>query len=248
MGLLKMLEKISTMRISYFANEQTIGQHAGKIILEGLKHKPDLLLCAATGGSPVTTYAYLAQTCAGHPDWFERLRLVKLDEWGGIPKEDPQSCESYLRQHLVEPLGISADRYISFQSNPEVPKLECARIQEALLAQGPIDICVLGLGKNGHIGFNEPDEYLNPHCHVAELTPASMTHAMAEAMLVKPQYGLTLGMADIIAADKIILIIAGKGKRESIEKLLENKVTSALPASFLWLHPNVDCLIDENSL
>lgn len=114
--------------------------------------------------------------------------------------------------------------------------------------QAPIDLCILGLGKNGHIAFNEPGDTLHPYCHVAQLSPESMQHTMAQTMQTQPTYGLTLGMADILSAKKIILLITGSNKKSAIEKLLQSNLTTHLPASLLWLHPDVDCLIDENSL
>uniref|UniRef100_UPI0035937362 6-phosphogluconolactonase n=1 Tax=Pricia sp. TaxID=2268138 RepID=UPI0035937362 len=113
---------------------------------------------------------------------------------------------------------------------------------------GPIDICILGLGKNGHIGFNEPAKTLTPFCHVAKLSEKSLQHSMANTMKPKPAYGLTLGMADILRSKKIILLLTGSDKQDIIFKLLSKEITTQLPASFLWLHHDVSCFIDSNAL
>lgn len=150
----------------------------------------------------------------------------------------------FLQENLLQPLQITPDRYFAFESNPDIPQQECNRMQEVINKQGPIDICVLGLGRNGHIGFNEPADSLHPYCHVATLSPESMQHAMATAMHTKPTYGMTLGMRDILNAKKIILLITGNHKRQVLEQLLKQEISTQLPASFLWLHADVECLID----
>jgi galactosamine-6-phosphate isomerase len=159
---------------------------------------------------------------------------------------DPNSCQAYLDQHLIKPLAITTDRYIAFNSEATAPAQECQRIQTLLNQFAPLDLCVLGLGKNGHLGFNEPTLF-SSHCHVANLSPQTLQHAMALAMHPRPTLGMTLGMADILSARKILLLITGAGKQVTITKFLKRKVSRQLPASFLWLHPQVECLLDKSS-
>lgn len=221
---------------------------AKNLILNTLQQKKDSLLCAATGNSPLMTYHLLAAAFQKNEALFEKLRILKLDEWGGVAMNDPQTCESFLQENLLHPLHINSDRYFSFNSNPRNPQEECKRMQTTINEQGPIDICVLGLGKNGHLAFNEPADVLNPHCHVVTLSAESMQHTMAQSMKIKPTYGMTIGMADILSAKKIILLITGSNKKLIIEQLLKKEISTQLPASLLWLHPNVSCLIDKNSV
>ena len=103
--------------------------------------------------------------------------------------DDPATCEFQLRRTLIAPLS-AGDRYTAFESQPADPAAECARIASWLAANGPIDMCVLGLGMNGHLGFNEPANQLTPHAHVAELAETSMTHAMLEQTTGRPTYGV----------------------------------------------------------
>jgi galactosamine-6-phosphate isomerase len=161
--------------------------------------------------------------------------------------EDPGTCESYLQNHLVGPLKIGEDRYISFNSNPDSTVEECRRIQEKLNETGPIDICILGLGMNGHLALNEPGEFLEAHVHVAKLSESSLTHSMIGDMKMKPSYGLTLGMADILQSAFILLIIRGTGKKKITADFFNRNISTKLPASFLWLHPNAVCLIDKEA-
>jgi galactosamine-6-phosphate isomerase len=168
---------------------------------------------------------------------------MKLDEWGGLPPGDPATCDVQLRTTLVSPLNL-AERYVAFESNPPDPDAECVRIANWLDKNGPIDIAVLGLGINGHLGFTEPAEYLQPFAHVAELSQASLSHAMLAKAAVRPTYGLTLGMADLIQSRRILLLVTGPKKREPLQKLLSGRITTEFPASMLQLHTDVHLLCD----
>lgn len=217
-------------------------------ILSGLRINNRQSICAATGNSPMGVYQNLAAGHSAEPEIFDNLKLIKLDEWGGIPFLHPNSCETFMRENLLKPLHISPERYISFQSDPPDPPRECGRIQQEIQRNGQIDLCILGLGTNGHIGFNEPAENLTPHCHVAKLSEKSLQHQMANKMEPKPLYGLTLGMADILQSKKIILLLTGSDKQDIISELLSKRVTTRLPASLLWLHEDVECYIDSTAL
>ncbi|MEI6751756.1 MAG: 6-phosphogluconolactonase [Paludibacter sp.] len=230
------------MNIRKFRTNSELSDYASDLIVSEIDVKPNLLLCIATGNSPSETYQKLAQK----KDKFstEELRIIKLDEWGGISPTNPESCETYIRTYINKPLGITEENYIAFNSNPAEPLDEAARIQTYLDKNGAIDVCILGLGANGHIAFNEPSAYLQPYCHKATLTEKSMEHSMAKNMGNEmPTYGLTLGMANILQSKKIIMIIAGKGKEDIIKRFLSKEINTNLPASFLWLHPNVECLM-----
>lgn len=236
------------MLVTYCSDYQEMSGHAASLVLEEIQEKPDLLLCVATGSSPEGLYRELAATASRKPDLFNRLRILKLDEWGGIPENHPASCEYYVNNEILMPLRIPRDRYISFASDPESLDLESGRIRSRILSEGPIDICILGLGKNGHLGLNEPAPMLKPYTHVTALTDTSLEHSMIASLEQKPAYGLTLGMQEILSSKKIIMLVAGKGKKQVAEKLMEGKISTHLPASFLWLHPHVECLVDSEVL
>lgn len=236
------------MKINIADNYDELSLQASELILEDIKKNKNLLLCTATGGSPTQTYQLLAEKYNKQPKLFEQLRILKLDEWGGIPMNHPATCESYLQTHIIQPLHIAESRYNGFVSNPADPLTECMRVQQIIDTEGPIDVCVLGLGMNGHVAFNEPAAHLQPHCHVAELSDVSLQHPMAAEMQVKPAYGLTLGMADILHSKSILILISGTEKKNVVSQFLSKKITSFLPASFLWLHPNVTCLIESSAM
>ena len=235
------------MKITRFSNYAAMSEAASQIIINTLKQNPSLRLGAATGGSPTGMYAGLAKAYQTAPSLFENLQVVKLDEWGIIPMSHPDSCQSYLKQHLLGPLNIPAERYEEFNTkNPDL-LAECKRIQNSIDQKGPLDIVILGFGKNGHIGFNEPAESLQVDCHKAILAESTIQHDPTLSQGPEPAFGLTLGLRSILQAKKILFLVTGSGKEEAIKQLMERNVTTSLPASFLWLHPNVECLINENA-
>lgn len=236
------------MEIVLCDSYEVLSQKASEVILQELEQKKDLLLCTATGNSPTGAYQLLAEKFKLFPEVFDGLRMLKLDEWGGIPHMHPGTCEAYLKGHLILPLEIDQNRYTGFKSDADDPNKECQLIQYYLYQEGPVDLCILGLGVNGHLAFNEPGDELQAHCHIAMLTSTSMKHSMASEMEIKPTYGLTLGMADILQSKKILMLITGKEKRKIVDKFLSEKITTLLPASFLWLHPNVVCLIEKDTM
>ena len=215
--------------------------------MEDIKKKPDLFVCAPTGGSPTGLYANLAKEFISNSSLFDKINILKLDEWGGIPMNDPNSCHSYLLKHVLEPLKIDSSRYIGFDTTTNNPEAECLRIQKEIDSKSPVDICILGLGKNGHLGLNEPASSLQKDCHIAKLTESTLGHSMAQAMHGKPTFGMTVGIGNIMQSKKIIMLITGKDKQESIKRLLNGEISTMLPASLLWLHSNVECLIDRSS-
>lgn len=233
------------MQIIKLESYEALSREAASLILEEIGRNKNALLCAATGSSPTGTYALLEKAFDRQPELFSYLKVIKLDEWGGLPMNSPFTCEYYLENHLTGPLQIGKDRYISFQSNPRDPTAECGRIQEELEKTGPIDICILGLGRNGHLALNEPGEFIQAGVHVAELSKSSLMHPMIKEMEVKPTFGLTLGMGDILQSAFILLIISGANKKAVITQLLSRKITPSLPASMLWLHANTVCLIEQ---
>jgi galactosamine-6-phosphate isomerase len=231
------------MNIEIADSYDDLSLKASKLVVQEIAKNRQLLLCAATGGSPTGMYQLLSNQYQENPGLFTSLRIIKLDEWGGVPMDQAGTCEQYLQHNLLQPLRIPASRYTGFHSNPENPGLECARIQEQLTTEGPIDLCILGIGMNGHLAFNEPADFLQPFCHVAELSAMTMQHAMTAAMIIKPSFGLTLGMADILQSKMILILISGQEKMAIVHKFLSRQVSSAVPASLLWLHPNTHCLI-----
>ncbi len=228
------------MHIQSFDTHEALSRWVAEEITAAVRKKPDLLLCAATGESPKRTYALF---CAQASGISAALRVVQLDEWGGLPPGADASCEAYLRRHLIDPLGIPEDRFWTFPVHEGTPEEACLRLAGRIAREGPIDLCLLGLGRNGHIGFIEPAEKLPAGAHVASLAPASKGHTMVAGLATAPVFGLTLGLRQILQARRVVLLVSGPGKASVAGALRRAEVSSRLPASFLWLHPRVDCVV-----
>jgi galactosamine-6-phosphate isomerase len=224
-------------------DHEALSQHATDVIVRGLRAKPASLLCLAAGSTPTRTYELLAIEGAKEPTLFKHCRIIKLDEWGGLPPGNPATCDFQLRSTLISPLNLT-ERYVAFESNPLDPGAEAARVAKWLDQHGPIDIAVLGLGINGHLGFTEPAEYLQPFAHVAQLSSESLAHAMLAKTDVQPTYGLTLGMADLIQSRHVLLLVSGGSKRDPLQRLLSGQITTHFPASMLQVHNDAQLLCD----
>ena len=231
------------MRITVLPDREALDRAAADVIWEAARAKPDLLICLASGGTPTGTYALLA----GAPERLENARYIQLDEWAGPGPDDPASCAAYLERTVRGPLAVPPERWIGIRGDAPDAASECRRVATALEEAGPIDLCILGLGLNGHLAFNEPAESFDPFCHVATLTEESRTHPMAVGAAAPVRHGLTLGLGDILRARRILLMVSGAAKREPLARLASRRVTPTLPASFLWLHGNAVCLCDRDA-
>lgn len=168
---------------------------------------------------------------------------MKLDEWVDLPLTMHGTCETFLQQHIVQPLGLREDQLISFRSE-EINETECERVTNLIARKGGLDLCVLGLGKNGHLGLNEPGENLQPACHISQLDARTQQHEMLKTAGRPVTRGITLGLKDILNAREVLLLVTGEGKQDATERFLTAKVSTSIPASFLWLHSNFICLIN----
>ncbi len=226
-----------------FPDHESVSQCAADMLAERLREQPAALLCLATGKTPMRTYELLAQRRTQEPRLFERFRVVNLDEWLGLPPDDPATCGKQLRDAIATPLGL-ADRYAAFDSHSADSRADCARVAAWLAQHGPIDTCVLGLGVNGHVGFNEPADFLQPHAHVAKLSESSLSHAMIDQCGTRPTGGATLGMDDLMQSRQVLLLVTGPTKRDILRQILSGRISTAVPASLLHLHPNAQLLVD----
>ncbi len=232
------------MRIAVFKDHEAMSRRAAEIMAEAVKRNPAQLFCAASGESPARAYElFVADKELG-----AELRVVTLDEWAGLAPGDTAGCEAYLRRHLIDPLGIPPTRYCSFNGAAADLEMECAAMQKRLIAEGPIDFCLLGVGVNGHLALNEPAAALQPFCHVAALADSSKDHPMLRDCATPVSHGLTLDMTDILQSTHVLALVSGAHKRSVMEKFLCRQITPRLPASFLWLHGNVDFLCDAAAM
>jgi galactosamine-6-phosphate isomerase len=227
------------------SNPETASRYAADRICRALRARPSLLLCAAAGGSPAGTYRELARHARREPGLFRHLRVIQVDEWLGLDPGDPATCAADLQDKLVGPLGLSRDRFCALRTDAANPARECRRVAAWLARHGPIDLAVLGVGRNGHLAMNEPAAALTPGVHVARLAPATRRHALLRACARKPTRGITLGMSDLVASREILLLALGPQKRPLVRRLRQPAVSTRFPASLLQLHPHTTVVCDR---
>ena len=219
-----------------------------ELIKKEVEKKPDLLFCGASGGSPSGTYAQMAAHKNLHPEFGEELRVIKLDEWGGLEPDSAFTSELDVQQKFVQPMGIPADRYWTIDPDTSDPEGACRTMEQVLEREGPLDICILGIGVNGHIALNEPGDTHQLPYHVCELAASTLANGMLKTLKQPPSFGMTIGLRGIMQSKLILLFIAGSGKKEAFERLQDPVVSGQFPASFLWLHPNVQVLVDQRAV
>lgn len=201
-----------------------LAQAAADFIAAQARAKPDLSILVATGNTPMPTYIELARRAEAGAVDFTRVTAVQLDEYLGVSDADPRSLWSWMRRSFVEPLGIT--RTVRLE-NPEQFKVALAEL-------GGLDLAILGLGPNGHLGFNEPPSQPDAPTRTLTLTPASLaSNAAYWGKLAVPTGAITAGMDVILAARACLLLVSGTHKRDILHAALEGPETPAVPASFL---------------
>lgn len=228
-------------------NYEAMSEAASEVLVNCLVRKPDALFCIATGSSPTEAYRLFVEKVRARNIDTGKMRVIKLDEWKGLTKDNPSTCEYYVQEHILKPLEIPEDRYISFDPMEENAEYECERITKLLHENGGIDCCVLGLGRNGHLGLNEPADKLNPFVHKTGLDKKTQTHPMLAVNHQTVAEGYTLGLKDLLESKEILFMVTGEDKQEAYEMLKEKVITNKQPANYLWLHENTHCIVDLSS-
>jgi galactosamine-6-phosphate isomerase len=235
------------LKLDIVKDYETLSRRAEQRVVRALREAPSLLLGVATGASPARAYERLARRRETEPGLFSALRIVGLDEWLDLPAGHAGSCRRFIRERLLRPLGVPAARYQGFRPDTASHEAEAGRMSRWLARHGPLDLCILGLGRNGHLLMNEPAEALRPTAHVARLAASTRRHTMLEGLASPPRRGLTLGMGDILRSRSILLLVSGAAKRKALARALRGRVSPRCPASFLWLHPDVTVICDRDA-
>ena len=223
-----------TPRIIIVENAAELAVRAAAEIALEIARKPDLSLLAATGNTPMGCYAELVLRKRQGTLDASRLRVAQLDEYLGVGDDDPRSLYRWLETSLTKPLEVTNDRLIRFSGDAEDADQDCRDFDLSVAAWGGIDLSVLGLGPNGHLGFNEPPSAPDAPTRVVTLTPESLaSNAGYWAGLPVPSRAVTAGMNLILNSRRVLLLISGKHKREILRSSLHEAPTPDVPASLL---------------
>jgi glucosamine-6-phosphate deaminase len=238
------------MKISVYPSEKAAAAALARQLAARVAAKPDLVLGLPTGRTPIPLYRELvALFKAGDVD-LSRVTTFNLDEFYGIGAEHPSSYYQFMREHLFAHVNVPADRVNFLNGGAENAAAECARYECAIAACGGIDLQLLGIGTNGHIGFNEPARELQARAHRATLhesTRRANASLFGNDRDAVPRYALSMGMATILSARELVLLAMGKSKAQCIQRVVNGTLTTRVPASFLQLHPRVELVLDEGS-
>ncbi|MBR5881746.1 MAG: glucosamine-6-phosphate deaminase [Clostridia bacterium] len=234
------------MKIVCCNDYREMSRVAADIVADVVKNKPNCVLGLATGSTPEGMYAELIAKYQGGELDFSAVTTVNLDEYYPITPDNEQSYRYFMNTKLFDHVNVDKANTHVPNGNAEDAAAEAARYEAFVRELGGADIQVLGIGRNGHIAFNEPAEALYPATHVTELT-ADTVEANArffESIDQVPTLALTMGMGTILSAKKIIILANGKGKHEAVKTMLAGMVTTTCPATFLGLHADVTLICD----
>ncbi len=237
------------MRVIVCKDYEEMSVKAARIVAGQLNIKPNCVLGLATGSTPVGMYKELIRmNREGEIDFSETVSF-NLDEYYPIRKNNRQSYQYFMDENLFNHINISKENTHIPNGEAEDPEMECEQYEKSIREAGGVDLQILGIGQNGHIGFNEPDASLNSHTHLTELTEntiAANSRFFSEDEEI-PTKALTMGISTILNAKKIILLASGANKSRVVGELLNPEINTSIPASMLKTHPDVVLICDHDA-
>lgn len=237
------------MNIIICDNYEELSLKAAEIVASLVNSKPDCILGLATGSTPIGLYENLCKMNKSGEVDFEKVTSFNLDEYYPISPENDQSYRFFMNKHLFSKININIDNTFVPNGEAKDPERECREYDHKIKNSGGIDLQILGIGQNGHIGFNEPDDTLNADTHLTGLTESTIeaNSRFFEKPKDVPTKALTMGIASILSAKKIILLANGKSKKEVVASLLNSDITTNIPATILKVHPDVTLICDREA-
>ena len=238
------------MRIIEVRDREEAGNISAKMIIDLIKEKGSPALGLATGSSPETTYAHLAEAYRQGEVSFADVRTVNLDEYVGLDGSHPQSYRYFMEEKLFSKVDIRRENTHLPNGMAEDLAAECDRYNEVIRALAPIDLQLLGIGHNGHIGFNEPGDFFAESTHTVDLAPSTI-EANSRFFPTEsdvPSRAITMGIGQIMSAKRIILLAFGEEKSAPLRAALQGEITPSCPASVLQHHPSLTVIADAPAL
>ncbi len=236
------------MHVVTYATAARAAAAAAARVLDHLRRQPALVLGMPTGDTPVLMYRALVRAYrAGRAD-FSRATTFNLDEFAGLGRGDAGSYRSYMEAHLFDRVNLPARNACVPDGRSADWRREVSRYEQRIARAGGLDVIVLGLGRNGHIGFNEPADQLQAHTHRVALQPATRrtnAHLFGGMWQAVPTHGLSMGVGTILGARQIILLVTGAAKARMVSRALTGPITTRVPASLLQAHPDVIVILDR---
>ncbi|MFB4163818.1 glucosamine-6-phosphate deaminase [Alteribacillus sp. JSM 102045] len=238
------------MEIIRVNNYEEMSEKGAELLVREVRNHPEIVLGLATGGTPEGTYKIFIEKAKAASLDLSHITTFNLDEYEGLTPEHPNSYHAYMKEHLFSPLQLKEAQIHLPKGNAADLEAEAERYEQLIQEHGSIDLQLLGIGENGHIGFNEPGTPLDSRTHIVELKE-STRKANARYFERKshvPKRGVTMGIASIMDSLRIVLLASGERKKQAMKTLLEGKISETFPASILKRHPYVTIIADEKAL
>ena len=238
------------MKICRAKDYNDMSRKAANLISAQIIMKPNCVLGLATGSTPVGTYRQLVEWYEKGDLDFSEVMTVNLDEYKGLTRENPQSYYYFMNENLFGKVNINKTRTFLPDGTEPDSKTACENYNEILRAVGDVDLQLLGLGHNGHIGFNEPGESFSTETHCIDLSEQTIkaNARFFETLEEGPRQAYTMGVKTIMSARRILIIVSGEDKAEIVKRAFFGPITPQVPASILQLHRNVTLVADEAAL
>jgi glucosamine-6-phosphate deaminase len=234
------------VRVRLFTTAESVARSLAADIARTIAAAPPTVLGLPTGRTPIPLYRHLVRLHRGGRIDLTRLSTFNLDEFLGLSPRDPRSYQAFMRAHLFDHVGMSRGQTHFLNGLAPDVDAECARYERSIERAGGIDLQILGVGANGHIGFNEPGPALVARTHRSRLRAATRraNAGLFGSASAVPKEALSMGMGTILRARRIVLVATGVGKARCVERLIQGSVTPKLPASFLQLHQRAEIWLD----
>ena len=237
------------MKFIVCENYDEMSKEAAKIVVQQLKTKEDSILGLATGSTPVGLYKELISSYEKGEISFEKVKSFNLDEYYPIKKTSDQSYYYFMNDNLFSHVNIKPENTDIPNGEAGDPEVECAAYDKRVSESAGVDIQILGIGQNGHIGFNEPDDKLDCRTHLTKLTQNTIeaNSRFFEKIEDVPAAALTMGIGTIMKAKKIILLASGANKKDAVNALKDSYLNCNIPATMLKLHDDVIVICDKDA-
>lgn len=236
------------MNVILFKDYQLLSAFASGEIAEAIKNNSALTLCMASGHTPALTCDLLVKKLQEDRIDYSKISFLGLDEWVGLPPTNEGSCHYFFQKRLFEPLQLRSSQCFLFNALADNLKSECFKMDKLISEKGGINIMLVGIGMNGHIGFNEPGTSFTSLSHIAVLDDTTKTVGQKYfQQQTKLEKGISIGLGHVMNSKKVFLLANGNKKAGVIKKALEEPVTEAFPASIMQQHANGFVLIDEEA-
>lgn len=238
------------MKVIEVHDYSEMSQKAAEYIIEKVRQDPSITLGLATGGTPIGTYKNLILDHQRNGTSYKNVSTFNLDEYIGLSGVDKNSYRFFMNDQLFNHIDININNTHIPRGDIENTESECMRYEDLISNHGGIDLQIIGIGSNGHIGFNEPGTSFNSTTHIVKLADSTIKANARFFNRVEdvPNEAITMGISTLLKSREILLLVSGENKKEAMLKLLTGELTESVPASVLKNHPNVTIIADQASL